>query len=182
MRLAENGSHGRAGRANDSLLIRDVKVLATACIDRVDQGLQQRRRGRFGPCRPPALRRDPGRSQARTAQRPRPGRRPVWRGVAPLSAAVLWPRCRSIVLRRIFAEPGIPAEAECAACQGLVPADGGVGAYLAEVAQPRWSSLIAPDRGGSTRMPSRGSATLRNRSRSRMHWSEGYPEFAPTGT
>ena len=46
--------------ANGSLLIRDVEVQAAACRDRVDQGLQLRWRGRFGPCLPPALQRDPG--------------------------------------------------------------------------------------------------------------------------
>src|SRR5438876_12301858 len=53
--------HGTARRnPSGSLLIRDVEVQAAACRDRVDQGLQLRWRGRFGPCLPPALQRDPG--------------------------------------------------------------------------------------------------------------------------
>jgi hypothetical protein len=55
-----------------SLLITGVGVQAAACRGRVDQGL--RRRGRCGPCRPPALQRDPGvKPGADRAQRPRPG-------------------------------------------------------------------------------------------------------------
>src|SRR4051794_37668565 len=48
----------------------------------------------------------------------------------PLSAAGsrLW--CRIVLSRRGFAEPGVPAEAERAADEGLVAADGDVGADL----------------------------------------------------
>jgi hypothetical protein len=71
--------HAGAGRlappASGSLLIRDVEVQATACCDRVHQGLQLRRRGRLGPCLPPALQRGPrGEPGAYRAQCPRPGR------------------------------------------------------------------------------------------------------------
>ena len=53
-------SSRRTEQTSGSLLIRDVDVQAAACRDRVDQGLQLRRRGRFGPCLPPALQRGPG--------------------------------------------------------------------------------------------------------------------------
>src|SRR5258708_21433896 len=48
----------------------------------------------------------------------------------PLSAAGFWPRWRRVVLRRGIGEPGVPAEAEGGVDQGLVAADGGVGAGL----------------------------------------------------
>ena len=68
--------HGK--RLSGSPLIRDVEVQAAACRDRADQGLQLRRRGRLGPCGPPALQHGPGgKPGADRAQRPRPGRR--WR-------------------------------------------------------------------------------------------------------
>ena len=44
-----------AGCLNGGLLGWDVEVQAAACRDRVDQGLHLRRRGRLGPCSPPAL-------------------------------------------------------------------------------------------------------------------------------
>ena len=51
-------------RINDSghgsLLIREVEVQASACRNRVHQGLQLRGRGLVRPCLPPALQRDPG--------------------------------------------------------------------------------------------------------------------------
>src|ERR1019366_448370 len=47
----------------------------------------------------------------------------------PLSAAGFWPRSRNVLLR-VISEPGGPAEAEGAVDQGLVAADGGVGADL----------------------------------------------------
>src|SRR5438034_1179986 len=47
----------------------------------------------------------------------------------PLSAAGLWPRYRNVSLGAIR-EPGVPAEAERAVDQDLVPADRGVGADL----------------------------------------------------
>jgi hypothetical protein len=51
-------------------------LIIAACRDRVDQGLQLRRRGRLGPCGPPALQHGPGgKPGADRAQRPRPGRR-----------------------------------------------------------------------------------------------------------
>src|SRR5438034_4411691 len=119
-------------RTNGRLLIRDVEVQAAACRDRVDQGLQRRRWGRFGPCGPPALQRDPGESQARTARSAR-GQDGAGGGPAacgpPLSAAGLWPRYRNVSLGAIR-EPGVPAEAERAVDQDLVPADRGVGADL----------------------------------------------------
>jgi hypothetical protein len=60
---------------NGSLLITDVEVQAAACRDRVDQGLQVRRRGRLRPCLPPARQHDPGgKPGTYRAQRPRPGR------------------------------------------------------------------------------------------------------------
>jgi hypothetical protein len=123
----------RSRDTSGSLLIRDVEVQAAACRDRVDQGLQLWGRGRLGPCLPPALQCDPGGSQARTA-RSAHGQDGAGGGMAargpPLSTAGLWPRCGTIVLRRVFAEPGVPAEAERAVDQGLAPADGGVGADL----------------------------------------------------
>ncbi len=65
--------------ANGSLLIREIEVQAVTCRDRAHQGLQLRGRGRFRPCRPPALQRDPGgKPGAYCAQRPRPGRRGRW--------------------------------------------------------------------------------------------------------
>src|SRR5690349_25027263 len=48
----------------------------------------------------------------------------------PLSAAGSWPRCRRLVRGGMVVEPGGPAEAEGAVDQGLVAADGGVGADL----------------------------------------------------
>ena len=107
---------------------------AAACRDRVDQGLQLRRRGRLGPCGPPALQRDPGgKPGADRAQRPRPrtalaGAR---RRAAPLSPRPgSWPRCRRLVRCRVIGEPGGPAEAERAVDQHLVAADRDVGADL----------------------------------------------------
>ena len=43
-----------------SLLTQDVEVQAVACLQGCDQCLQLPGRGRLGPCRPPALQRDPG--------------------------------------------------------------------------------------------------------------------------
>src|SRR5215471_13775980 len=48
----------------------------------------------------------------------------------PLSAARLCPRCLMLVRGGVVSEPGVPAEAERAVDQGLVAADGGVGADL----------------------------------------------------
>ena len=74
-----------------------------------------------------------GESQARTARSAR-GQDGAGGGTAargpPLSAAGLGPRCCSTVLRRVFGEPGGPAEAERAVDQGLVAADGDIGADL----------------------------------------------------
>ena len=53
-------AHDGAGAATEV----DLAAGSRAC-DRVDQGLQLRWRGRFRPCLPPALQRDPGESQAR---------------------------------------------------------------------------------------------------------------------
>src|SRR5438876_334999 len=119
-------------RTNGRLLIRDVEVQAAACRDRVDQGLQRRRWGRFGPCGPPALQRDPGESQARTARSAR-GQDGASGGPAacgpPLSAAGFRPRsCRFARCR--MGGPGVPAEAERAVDQHLVATDGDVGADL----------------------------------------------------
>ena len=59
-----------------SLLVTDVEVQAGACRDRVDQGLQLRRRGPAGPCLPPALQHGPGGEPGPDrAQCPWPGRR-----------------------------------------------------------------------------------------------------------
>src|SRR5437764_13828342 len=73
-----------------------------------------------------------GESQARTARSAR-GQDGAGGGGAsygpPLSAAGPGRRYR-VVLRRVFSEPGGPAEAERAVDQGLVAADGGIGADL----------------------------------------------------
>ena len=73
-----------------------------------------------------------GESQARTARSARgqdgAGGGPAARG-PPLSAAGLSLRSR-VMVRRVIGEPGGPAEAERAADQGLVAADGDVGADL----------------------------------------------------
>ncbi len=106
---------------------------AAACRDRADQGLQLRRRGRLGPCGPPALQHGPrGKPGAHRAQRLRPGRRRRRDGDVrpPLSAASLWPRYPTAVLWRVISEPGGPAEAERAVDQHLVPADRDIGADL----------------------------------------------------
>src|SRR6266705_7179936 len=74
-----------------------------------------------------------GVSQARTARRARgqDGGGGAWPGCGPpLSAAGFWLRWRGVVLRRGIGEPGGPAEAEGAVDQGLVAADGDVGADL----------------------------------------------------
>lgn len=72
--------------ASGSLLITEVEVQAAACADRVDQGLQLRRRGRLGPCLPPAPQRGPGgKPGADRPDRPRPGRRRGRRGGWPPS-------------------------------------------------------------------------------------------------
>ena len=75
-----------------------------------------------------------GESQARTARSAR-GQDGACGGTAargpPLSAAGVRPRSgSSVLLRRVFGEPGVPAEAERAVDQGLVAADGGIGADL----------------------------------------------------
>jgi hypothetical protein len=78
-RHPESGRRWRRRRKpspSGSLLSTDVEVQAAACTDGVDQGLQLRRRGRLGPCGPPALQHGPrGKPGAHGAQRSRPGRR-----------------------------------------------------------------------------------------------------------
>jgi len=75
-----------------------------------------------------------GESQARTARsargQPGPGGGGAAAGGPPLSAAGFRLRCRIVVLRRLIVEPGVPAEAERAVDQGLVAADGDIGADL----------------------------------------------------
>ena len=56
---AETDRHASAV-ASGSLLTQDVEVQAVACLQGCDQCLQLPGRGRLGPCRPPALQRDPG--------------------------------------------------------------------------------------------------------------------------
>src|SRR5712691_2316818 len=74
-----------------------------------------------------------GESQARTARSAR-GQDGAGGGAAacgpPLSAAGCRLRCGSLVRCVMVVEPGVPAEAERAVDQGLVPADRGVGADL----------------------------------------------------
>ena len=74
-----------------------------------------------------------GESQARTARSAR-GQDGAGGGTAacgpPLSAAGLWPRYPTAVLRRVISEPGSPAEGERAVDQRLVPADRDIGADL----------------------------------------------------
>src|SRR6266567_2012856 len=73
-----------------------------------------------------------GESQARTARRAR-GQDGAGGGPAsgpPLSTAGFRPRSRGFVRCRMIMEPGVPAETEGAVDQGLVAADGGVGADL----------------------------------------------------
>src|SRR6516225_9389642 len=48
----------------------------------------------------------------------------------PLSARGCGPRVPGLMRRRMISEPGVPAEAEGAVDQGLVAADGGIGADL----------------------------------------------------
>ena len=73
-----------------------------------------------------------GESQARTARsaRGQDGGGGTAAREPPLSAAGLWPRFCTVVLRRVISEPGSPAEAERAVDQRLVAADREVGADL----------------------------------------------------
>jgi hypothetical protein len=59
---------GQSLRTSGSLLITDVQVQAAACRDRVDQGLQLRRRGRLGHACHQRWSAIQGESQARTAR------------------------------------------------------------------------------------------------------------------
>ena len=70
-----------------------------------------------------------GESQARTARSARGQGGAAARG-PPLFASGPGLRCRVVVLRRVFGEPGSPAEAKRAVDQGLVAADRNIGADL----------------------------------------------------